>query len=126
MVENGADGDDVHLPTQAFMRGVDAHGPPIAAGPGMKIDAIIGTHLGGVLQLGQRHEEPAGAVKKDEVLVAFERVCVEEEPLAAGQNGRIEIDGAYVRHSMRLTRTVVLVGLNRVWQRFATKWATDQ
>ena len=38
MVENGDDGDDVHLPTQAFMRGVDAHGPPIAAGPGMKID----------------------------------------------------------------------------------------
>src|SRR5262249_9121540 len=94
MVEDVADGDDVHLPSQAFMRGVEAHGPPIAAGPGMKIDAIVGTHLGGVLQLGQRHEEPAGAVKQDEVLVAVEGVCVEEEPLAAGQDGRIEIDGA--------------------------------
>src|SRR5262245_12015192 len=109
MVENVADGDYVHLPSQAFMRGVDAHGPPITAGPGMNINPIVGTHLGGVLQLGQRHEEPAGAVKKDEVLIAVEGVCVEEEPPAAGQNGRIEIDGAHVSHAMGLTRTVVSV-----------------
>ena len=109
VVEDVADGDDVHLPSQAFVRGVDADGPAVAAGAGVNIDAIIGVHLGGVLQLGQRHEEPAGAVKEDDVLVAFDRVGVEEEPLAAGQDGRIEIDAAHVRHAVRLARAVVFV-----------------
>jgi hypothetical protein len=102
MVANVADGDDAHLPSQAFMRGVDAYGPPIAVGSGMEIDAIIGTDLGSVLQPGQRHKKPAGAVKMDEVVVAFDRVCVEEELLAAGRSSRIEIDRAHVRHAMRL------------------------
>src|SRR5262249_21179053 len=103
------EGDDIDLPSESLMRGVNAHGSPIAAGPSMNIDAIVGTHLGGVFQLGERHKKPAGAVKKDEGLVTIQGGCVEEEPLAARQNGRMEMDGPDVRHAMRHTRTVVSV-----------------
>ena len=101
VIEDVADGDDVHLPAEAFVRSVDADRASIASGAGVNIDAVVGHLLGGVLEPGQWDKEPTGAVIEDDVLKAFERVGVEQEPLAAGENGGIEIDAADIGDAMR-------------------------
>src|SRR5262245_59955569 len=109
MNEDVADGDEVQLPAEAFVRGVDADGAAVAGRAGVNIDAMDGANLGGVLEFGQRHKELRGAVIESDVLEAFERIGVEEEPLAAWQDGWIEINAAHIGDPLRLTGAVVFV-----------------
>src|SRR5436190_1913932 len=86
VVENMADREDVHLASLAFVAGVDAHHAAVATGAGVEVDAMDSSDLGRVLEARERDEEAGGAVVEQEVLVAFERIGVEEEPLAAGED----------------------------------------
>lgn len=88
MIEDVTDRDEVHLPAEAFVGGVDADGAAVAGGAGVEVDAVGGADRGSVLQPGKGDEEAGGAVVEGDVLVAFQGVGVEQEPLATGQHGR--------------------------------------
>src|SRR5262245_56150279 len=109
IVEDVADGEGVHRATEGFVGGVDADGAAVAGGAGVDVDAIVGANLGRVFEFGERYEEFRGAVIEDDVLVALERIGVEEEPLAAGDNSGIEIDAADFGDTMLLAGAVVFV-----------------
>src|SRR5262245_19060048 len=97
VVEDMADGDEIHLAAEILVGRVDADGAAIARGAGMDIVAVDGDELRIVLQFGNRHKNLAGAVINEDVLVALKRIGVEEEPLAAGQDVRVEIGATHFR-----------------------------
>ena len=88
VVQDITDVNQIHLPSQALVGGVDVDHPPVPAEPRVQIDPEFSLETGDVLgrrsQLGERDEQLCRPVIEEEILVAGDHVRVGDDPIAAG------------------------------------------
>src|SRR5436190_21594317 len=91
MIQDSADINRVHLPSETFMRSIDAYHSAVPAEPGMSVDSILASanvHAAVIFQLGQRHEFSRGAMKEKRVLKSMNRVGVRDDPIPASSGNK--------------------------------------